>query len=223
MKSQATGLRPSSVVKRRAILEAAEVAFLTGRYDTVTMDDIAAASGVSKQTVYAHFGTKELLFVELVTAMTRHAGDAVHDEQPLESGQDADVAEALVDLLDRQLSAVLQPRILRLRRVVIGEVSRFPQLARAVLENGPHRAIARLATLLEDLDARGLLSVADPRQAAIQLNWLVMGAPVNDAMFLGDTAVPSARARRTHVTAAVRTFLDAYPAVTRLSPEGCQG
>ncbi len=70
-------MRPSSLAKRRAILAAAEEAFLAARYDSVTMDEIAEASQVSKQTVYAYFGTKDQLFVELVTAMTREAGDDV--------------------------------------------------------------------------------------------------------------------------------------------------
>ena len=202
-----TGLRPSSVAKRRAILVAAEEAFLGAHYDSVTMDDLANSSGVSKQTVYAHFGTKEQLFIELVTSMTRLAGDDVHQvgAVPVESRDR--IAQALESILSRQLAAVMQPRMLRLRRLVIGEVPRFPELARAVFEHGPERAVAALAQMLADLDARNLLSVPDPRLAATQLNWLVMGAPVNDAMFLGDDATPSTQAQRDHVKSAVTTFL----------------
>ena len=203
----ATGMRPSSVAKRRAILAAAEEAFLAAHYDSVTMDDLANSSGVSKQTVYAHFGTKEQLFVELVTSMTRLAGDDVHQDAPVPVETGDRIAPALESILSRQLAAVLQPRMLRLRRLVIGEVPRFPELARAVFEHGPQRAVAALAQMLADLDARELLSVPDPRLAATQLNWLVMGAPVNDAMFLGDDAIPSIPAQRDHVKAAVATFL----------------
>lgn len=203
-------MRPSSVAKRRAILATAEEAFLAARYDSVTMEDIANSSGVSKQTVYAHFGTKEQLFIELVTSMTRLAGDDVHQVTlvPIESGDR--IAPALESLLGRQLAAVLQPRMLRLRRLVIGEVPRFPELARAVLKHGPQRAITALAQMLTDLKGRGLLSVPNPTLAATQLNWLVMGAPVNDAMFLGDDAIPSTQAQRDHVKSAVTTFLAAY-------------
>ncbi len=188
-------------------MASAEEAFLTAHYDSVTMDDLAHSSGVSKQTVYAHFGTKEQLFIELVTSMTRLAGDDVHqvDAVPVESSDR--IAPALESILSRQLAAVLQPRMLRLRRLVIGEVPRFPELARAVFEHGPQRAVTGLAQMLADLDDRDLLAVPDPRLAATQLNWLVMGAPVNDAMFLGDDAIPSTQAQRDHVKAAVATFL----------------
>ncbi|MDD9350616.1 TetR/AcrR family transcriptional regulator [Mumia sp.] len=200
-------MRPSSAAKRRAVLAAAEEAFLAAHYESVTMDDLARSSGVSKQTVYAHFGTKEQLFIELVTSMTRLAADDVHqvDALPIESADR--IAPVLESILSRQLEAVLQPRMLRLRRLVIGEVPRFPELARAVFEHGPQRAVAVLAQILSDLDARDLLSVPDPTTAATQLNWLVMGAPVNDAMFLGDDAIPSTPAQRDHVRAAVATFL----------------
>jgi TetR/AcrR family transcriptional regulator, mexJK operon transcriptional repressor len=213
-------MRPSSVTKRRAILAAAEEAFLTARYDSVTMDDIAYASGVAKQTVYAHFGTKDRLFIELVTSMTRLAGDDVHhaDAAPIQSSDR--IAPELESLLSRQLAAVLEPRLLRLRRLVISEVPRFPELARAVFQHGPQRAIAALAGMLADLDARGLLSVPDPELAARQLNWLVMGAPVNDVMFLGEDTIPSTQEQRGHVKSAVATFVAAYRTVPSTDVEG---
>jgi TetR/AcrR family transcriptional regulator, mexJK operon transcriptional repressor len=74
--------RPSSVRKHQAILEAAEQVFLRDGYLGANMDELAALSQVSKQTVYKHFGSKEALFIELVSAMTTLAGNQVHDEVP---------------------------------------------------------------------------------------------------------------------------------------------
>ncbi len=202
-------MRPSSLAKRRAILAAAEEAFLAARYDSVTMDEIAELSQVSKQTVYAHFGTKDQLFVELVAAMTRAAGDAVLAESAVPETR-AQVAATLERVLGHQLAVVLSPRLVRLRRLVISEVSRFPDLAGAVFEHGPRRAIATLEALLRELDARGWVLVPDPAMAAEQLNWLVMGAPTNAAMFLGDDVAPGAVEQQAHVRDAVATFLAAY-------------
>jgi TetR/AcrR family transcriptional repressor of mexJK operon len=201
--------RPSSLVKRRAILAAAEHAFLRGGYAVVSMDDIAERSGVAKQTVYAHFGSKEALFVELVTSMTREAGDPVYADHPaIESLED--LSRILEQMLGRQLDIVLTPRLLQLRRLVIGEVPRFPALARALAEHGPHRAVEAMAGLLAEVNDRGVIAVPNPREAAAQLNWLVMGEPLNDAMLLGDDAVPTRAKRRAHVRRAVATFLAAY-------------
>lgn len=206
-----TGSRTGSRTerKRQAILAAAEQLFLRGGYLGTNMDELAAASQVSKQTVYAHFGSKEALFVELVDAMTTAAGDAVHSgaEEP---AADGDVAGYLQRYAERQLAVVLAPRILQLRRLVIGEVARFPALAAVLYERGPQRAIATLAEIFAQLDERGLLFVDDPAEAAAQFNWLVMGGPVNRAMLLGDAAVPAEAELSAHVAGGVRVFLAAY-------------
>lgn len=201
------GLRPSSVRKRQAILAAAEQVFLRDGYVGANMDELAALSGCSKQTVYAHFGSKEGLFVDLVQSMTRGAGDGIHTDDLPDPASRADLQAALTDYAVRQLTAVLTPRILRLRRLVIGEESRFPELARVLWENGPARAMTALAGHLGRLDDQGWLRADDPSAAATYLNWLVMGEPVNRAMLLGDDAVPDAAAINRHCAEAVRIFL----------------
>ena len=197
--------------KHRAILEAAQEMFLAGGYLGTNMDELAARSQVSKQTVYKHFGSKEALFVELVTSMTDAAGDRVHVDlaDPTESD---DLPSFLEAYADRQLDIVMTPKLLQLRRLVIGEGTRFPELAEALYEHGPKRAIATLARMFERLAERSLLRVDDPTAAATEFNWLVMGEPVNRAMLLGDAAIPTATERAAQVRAAVRVFLAAYGA-----------
>jgi TetR/AcrR family transcriptional regulator, mexJK operon transcriptional repressor len=46
--------------------------------------------------------------------------------------------------------------------------------------------------------------------AALFFNWLVMGAPVNDAMLLGNGAIPQPDALQAHSREVVRIFLAAY-------------
>ena len=119
-----------STRKRRAILEAATTAFLRNGYRGTSMDEIAALAGVSKQTVYKHFAGKENLFTEIVISTVNEAGDPVYGQVlELENG---DTLEAnLRDLARRQLATVMQPELMQLRRLVIGEVGRFPELGRA--------------------------------------------------------------------------------------------
>jgi len=199
----------ASARKHRAILEAAEEMFLRGGYLGTNMDELAALSQVSKQTVYKHFGSKEALFVELVTTMTDAAGDRVHNEVP-DPADASEVPAYLQAYAERQLAVVMTPRLLQLRRLVIGEVARFPDLARALYESGPKRATSALAAVFARLDARGLLDVDDPDAAASQFNWIIMGEPINQAMLLGDAAIPGIAARRRHAAGAVSVFLAAY-------------
>src|SRR5687767_12788426 len=178
-----------SARKRRAILDAATEIFLRDGYLGTSMDEIAALSEVSKQTVYKHFTSKEALFIEIVSSMTSAAGDTVHadTEEPTDR---ADLRPFLEAYAYRQLTVVLTPRLMQLRRLVIGEVPRFPELARVLYERGPMRAISILAAMFERLAASGLLRISDAKTAASHFNWLVMSEALNRAMLLGDPAIP---------------------------------
>lgn len=195
--------------KHRAILAAATEIFLKSGYLGASMDEISALSGVSKQTVYAHFGSKEALFVEIAGGMTDEASDAAH-ELPLEVAQGQDLAEYLLGYALRQLSVVLTPRIMQLRRLVIGEVGRFPELAQVLYERGPSRTMEALTHLFKRLTEQGRLQADDPARAATVFNWLIMAEPVNRAMLLGDTAIPTEDELRRHAVEGVRVFLAAY-------------
>lgn len=196
-----------SAGKRADILGAAEELFLAHGYLGTNMDEVATHARVSKPTIYAHFGGKEALFVEVVSAMTEDASDRVHDRT---TELDDDVARHLRAYATRQLSVVLDPRLLRLRRLVIGEVPRFPELAEALYAAGPARAVAELTHLVTAYAERGLLRIDDPHVAATHLNWLVMGAPLNEAMLLGDRGIPGKEVLLRHVTEAVRIFVAAH-------------
>jgi AcrR family transcriptional regulator len=173
------------------------------------MDEIANLSGVSKQTVYLHFENKETLFVAIVTSMTDIAGDNVLSRVP-EIDIQGGLAEGLRAYAITQLDVVMIPRLMQLRRLVIGEVLRFPELAKVLYERGPLRSIKGLATSFERLSKKGLLSIKDPMLAASHFNWLVMSESINRAMLLGDSAIPKRKELERYATEGVRVFLAAY-------------
>ena len=190
-------------------MDAATTVFLRNGYVGASMDEVAALAAVSKQTVYKHFADKESLFSEIVTGTVDEAGDRVHAEV-LQLADSGDVAADLRDLARRQLKLVMQPRVLQLRRLVIGEANRFPQLGRAFYEQGAGRSVAALAAAFERLTARGMLRADEAEVAAAHFNWLVMSAPVNRAMLLGDDAIPNGDELDGYAESGVRAFLAAY-------------
>ncbi|MDP3853313.1 TetR/AcrR family transcriptional regulator [Phenylobacterium sp.] len=195
--------------KRAAILDAATEIFLRHGYLGASMDEVAAQAEVSKQTVYKQFESKEALFVEIVGGMTGAAGDKVQREIA-DLGEQDDPEKQLLAYAERQLTVVLTPRLMQLRRLVIGEANRFPALGRALYDGGPGRSVAGLAAAFARWTERGLLGIEDPRAAASHFNWLVMGEPVNSAMLLGDESIPEPEALRRHAVDSVRVFLAAY-------------
>ena len=205
----APGDDPRSVRKRAAIVAAATEAFLRDGYRGTSMDAIAADAGVSKQTVYKHFADKQRLFAAIVSATVDEVSASVHAEV-LALEDSGDVAADLRDLARRQLAAVMQPRLLQLRRLVIAEAGRFPELGRAFYERGPGRTLAALAAAFEQLARRGRLAIEDPALAAVHFNWLIMSQPLNEAMLLGDAAIPDRAALDRCAETGVRVFLAAY-------------
>jgi TetR/AcrR family transcriptional regulator, mexJK operon transcriptional repressor len=195
--------------KRRAIIEAATEVFLRKGYLGTSMDEIAARASVSKQTVYKHFADKKSLFTEIVNNTVNEVSDPVVNE--VVGLQDSGDLEAdLRDLARRLLSRVMQPQLLRLRRLVIGEVDRFPELGRTFYERGPGRTIEALAAAFERLADRGLLQLDDPFLAAAHFNWLIMSIPLNRAMFFGDDEPPVPADLDRYADTGVRVFLAAY-------------
>jgi TetR/AcrR family transcriptional regulator, mexJK operon transcriptional repressor len=198
-----------SARKRRAILDAATAAFLRNGYRGTSMDEIAALAAVSKQTVYKHFSDKETLFSEIVTSTVNEVSDPVHDEV-LNLQDSGDVEADLRALARRQLAMVMHPKLMQLRRLVIAEAGRFPDLGRTFYEQGPGRTITALATVFDRLAGRGVLELDDPHLAAEHFNWLIMSVPLNQVMLLGEHETPASAELDRYADAGVRVFLAAY-------------
>jgi TetR/AcrR family transcriptional regulator, mexJK operon transcriptional repressor len=208
MQNDATAQTNFDRQKRHAVLQSAEELFLAHGFNGTSMDEVAIRAGVSKQTVYNQFANKASLFVEIVQSMTAQAAKRVQTEMR-EPKTLAQVAAELSGHAERLLTIVMTPKLLRLRRLVIAEADRFPQLGGALYDGGPGRAIAGLAVSLQRWADRDLLSIGDAKVAATQFNWLVMGEPINQAMFRADYIMSKAERVR-HIEHAVRVFIAAY-------------
>jgi TetR/AcrR family transcriptional repressor of mexJK operon len=75
---------------------------------------------------------------------------------------------------------------LRLRRLVIANADRVPELGFTWFERGFGRVLATLATCFDRLAERQLLHLDDPLLAANHFSGLLLWIPVNQAMFTGN-------------------------------------
>jgi TetR/AcrR family transcriptional repressor of mexJK operon len=198
-----------SARKRQAILYAARDLFLQKGYAGASMDEVAALAEVSKVTIYKHFSDKHTLFVAVVTDAI---DDAKAESQSLvdQLGASSDIELDLRDFARRHVALVTQPHLIQMRRMIIAEARRFPDLARAWHRIGPERGHATLASQIDKLVARGQLQVADSLLAAQLLNYLILSVPLNEAMFTGRDKPYSRRYLNRYADEAVRVFLAAY-------------
>jgi AcrR family transcriptional regulator len=140
--SSLTGLSPLQRRKRSAILDGAKTVFLRQSFGLATMDDVASAAGVGKQTVYRHFGSKEALFVGLVISMCADVGALLASTQ-------GERSDGLPEVELRELGwmlarSLIAPDNLRLYRAIVAEAERLPELGQVFYENGAKvvRAVA---------------------------------------------------------------------------------
>jgi TetR/AcrR family transcriptional repressor of mexJK operon len=195
--------------KHKAILEAATAVFLSKGYDGTSMDEIAASAGVSKQTVYKHFTDKEQLYAEIVRATTDQI-DGLMRLVAETLAVTGDLDKGLSQLARRFLTALMEPRLLRLRRLVIANADRFPDVGRTWYEQGFGRVLATLATCFRRLAEHQLLHLDDPLLAANHFVGMLLWIPVNQAMFTGSVRRRSKAELEQYADAAVRAFLRAY-------------
>lgn len=202
--------RGRSARKRKAILDAARDLFLHKGYAGTSMDDVAARAAVSKQTVYKNFADKQRLFTEVITDDVGKV-DEVTEARIAAMPDSGDIAADLQAYARRHLADVMQPARLRLRRTLIGEAERFPELARTWYASGPERSVAQFARWFAAWDRRGLLRAPDPVLAAQYFNWLVLSIPLNKAMaYATDEPLFTAAELDAYADEAVRIFLAAY-------------
>lgn len=197
-----------SARKHEAILEAATSVFLDKGYAGTSMDDIAKLAAVSKQTVYKHFSDKEKLFADIVLATTDRLDTTIDLLADLPT-DDADLEENLTRLARQFLTALTDPRVIQLRRLIIANADVFPDLGTEWYERGFQRGLTTLAATFQRLTDQGLLRIDDTLLAANHFSGLLLWIPVNKAMFTG--RVQHTEADLDHYAAAgARVFLAAY-------------
>jgi TetR/AcrR family transcriptional regulator, mexJK operon transcriptional repressor len=209
MDSIEAALPVRSARKRQTILSAGQQLFLRNGYQGTSMDQVAATAAVSKQTVYKHFGEKrELLFAIVTDALDSTASSIRNRITAL--ADSADFESDLAALAADYLRAVLQESVVQLRRLVIGEANRVPELARLYYEHAPLRTLTALSEAFAKLHDRGILHTPQPALAAEHFAFLIVGRPIDQALFDGAVTVLADVDVDAHTKAGVDVFLAAY-------------
>jgi len=191
--------------KREAIIEAATECFLEAGYGAVSMDAIAHRAGVSKQTIYNHFGSKEDLFGAIIRGWCDQLLTPLLTPEIKAAGIEA----ALTSVARQFVELLLSPRSLALYRVLIAEAPRFPELGRISYLSGAAPAVDTLAHYLDEQRRTGGLAVQDSRLAAEQFFGMLNGHMQIRAL-LGIEPSPPPDAVAASIRRAVQTFLCAY-------------
>jgi AcrR family transcriptional regulator len=197
--------KASGEKRREAIMETAWGLFLEKGYAAVSVDEIISKSGGSKSTVYDFFGSKEGLFLELVSSITKK----ILGEMQLPDITGQSTKEALTRICRASASHVLSEKGIELYRLAVSESKRFPRIGRLFFDAGPGHTQQGLAYYLAKETSAGRLRIKNPRLAAeFLLGMLLMCDHL--AMSVGCATLPSKARINGVVDEAVDVFMAAY-------------
>jgi TetR/AcrR family transcriptional repressor of mexJK operon len=180
------GVPPARAEFAANVLKAAWQLFVENGYIGTSMDDVAAAVGVSKPTVYEAYKNKQHLFEAVIDMVTEEFDPAV-------TQQIADYEGSMADLFQAIPAAakvfIRQQRRTDLVRVLISEGRRMPFLVARYREALWERELGAWAKLLSRAMDRGEFRRMDPSVAAR----ICAGPAINimiERIVYGDQTVP---------------------------------
>jgi AcrR family transcriptional regulator len=146
--------------KREKIVKAALETFLQYGYKGTSMNRVADRAGVIKQTIYSHFNDKEGLFKAIIESLTLEHFKAQFGEKITSQEPPKVVLRRVAEMFaNRQRDK----SYIALMRTIVGESSRFPELARLYVNTVIKPGIKILS---EYFDARPELKIADSEAIA---------------------------------------------------------
>ncbi|MGI4841437.1 MAG: TetR/AcrR family transcriptional regulator [Janthinobacterium lividum] len=199
----------SGASKQELILAAAGRMFIQHGFEGCSMDLIAKAAGVARQTLYNRFPEgKESLFGAVAERMWQAfpVMDIASDEAAL--------ADPLVGLrtIGRGVASFWAPPMaVAFLRMVIAEGPRFPELTRRFFEVGKTPAVTAVREYIAALGKRGILDIQDAKLASQQFLGMI-DETVLWVRVMGDPTELSVEETNEIVEQAVAVFLKFYRA-----------
>jgi TetR/AcrR family transcriptional repressor of mexJK operon len=156
--------------RKGLVMQVATELFVQNGYADTSLVDIAKAAGVATRTLYQHFGDKEGIFLEVVTA--RESG-AVFEPPVL--ADDVTLFEAMMHMARYIREVSFRPRSIDLMRLVVAESQRFPEFMMSLCDKTFAHFRATIAKMFDELAARKLIPAGDSTKTAILFIDLILG------------------------------------------------
>jgi AcrR family transcriptional regulator len=191
----------ASELKRQRILEAATTLFGEHGY-AANMESIAKLADVSKQTVYSHFKTKDILF-EL--CMKTKCLEYQADEGMLDMNTPMD--EAILQFAQGLQETLLNPGAIHTFRNAVSNIDNHPEFAATYLRFGPKQSTEVLSEYLQKKHDAGEINLdLCAEQSAIQLLLMFHGKPVY-WKYLGEDLKQTKVERDIYLKSSIAMFL----------------
>lgn len=133
----------AAVELTRRITDVATQVFLQKGYAKTGMEEISAASGVAKRSLYSRFPNKGMLFCEVM----RSFADRAFEGLDCSMAENATLEQQLRAACLQVLHALMQADVATMERIITGEAVQFPELAQSVMA-AQQRVVEQFAAIL---------------------------------------------------------------------------
>ncbi|MES2604379.1 MAG: TetR/AcrR family transcriptional regulator [Pseudomonadota bacterium] len=147
MTAEVAKLKPRSADKREEVLDIASENFLSKGFDGTSINVMARDAGISKESIYRYFGSKEDLFMAVVERELSFYGNGMLETTNNYQGES--LKEALYKVADATLRVVSNDRTLALRRLVFQMSANGSKVGTHYYLAGPDIAYRNLVQLFE--------------------------------------------------------------------------
>jgi len=156
-KSKAKRGRPVDMAKRQAMIHAAQEVFVNKGLEAANLEEVAAHAGVSKLTIYNHFGSKDELFVAaLMDKCDSYMKPDAFRTHPVGSTRDG-----LIQIGRSFLGLIFDPAALKMHRVVMAESQTHPKIAALFFEKAIMGTAHKVAEFLSAESKADRLAIRD--------------------------------------------------------------
>ncbi|MBO9187044.1 TetR/AcrR family transcriptional regulator [Rhizobium sp. K1/93] len=157
--------------RRKAILGAAQEAFVELGFSRTTTQVVAAKAKVSKRSIYEVFTDKTAMFAEVI----RNEG-AIFLDLPRPSREQLPLLDTLVRIFRLDIDEAAELRREALLHLIMRESLQFPELSDYLYDNGIIRAREDLIEWLRSQNEADRLTIEDPAVCSGMLMDIVFGA-----------------------------------------------
>lgn len=154
--------RPRSEAAQAAILAATREELGRTGYDRLSIDRVAVAAGVAKQTVYRWYPTKSALVAECFLQGYVLAPS-------IELNQDGSARDAIISWMREFVAVTQDPQVVALIRAASGAAAEDPAIARGFQDQMKTLARDEIARRIRDASATGEFRESAPAEAVAEV------------------------------------------------------
>ncbi|WP_350431398.1 TetR/AcrR family transcriptional regulator [Shewanella sp. H8] len=194
--------------KRAQILESAMELFGEQGFPNTSMDEVAKHAGVSKQTVYSYFGSKDDLFVSAIESkcvVHQLTDDALVDASKPQ--------QVILQFAQQFGEMIVSKEAMTVFKTCVAQADTHPEVSRLFYDAGPKHVLGLVRNYLKKVNDHGEYLFENPHESAVRLCLMLfgelklrleLGLEIGDLLisrqaYIQDTAVMFLRAHQVDV------------------------